>query len=387
LSDDGTTIAIGVPGLSNAILPGSVRVYKIDTTNRTIVKIGNDINGKSLNDITGYSVALSADGQKFVVGVPLRNLDLPGYVSAYTLNSTLWQQIGSDIDGSNINGQDIGAFFGEGVAMSADGKTIAGLSTTSMGVFLFDSLSQKWILTGSLIKLNTSDVNSPTSIKMSSDGTTIVVGLPTTLTSTKGLVQVYSKNSSGNYQQVGKNFDGPNGDDYLGYSVASSANGKTIIIGTPGYDGVFNETGRVSVYSLNSTSLNWEQVGAHIYGKAKDELAGGSVAMSSDGKTIAVASVYNDGSTTHVARVYSFDPPSNNWTQVGLDLCGSGEMFLTIFDYHVVMSADGTIVAMSSPFDNNYGGRVRVFYIEREPTKSPTRAPMNGMLLILYVLC
>ena len=82
LSNDGNVVAIGGPqndgGGSNA---GHVRVYQWDGGSWT--QKGIDIDGKSANDLSGTSVALSSDGNMVVIGSPNMYTWVGGHVSVY----------------------------------------------------------------------------------------------------------------------------------------------------------------------------------------------------------------------------------------------------------------------------------------------------------------
>ena len=60
----------------------------------------------------------------------------------------------------------------------------------------------------------------------------------------------------------------------------------------------------------DDTSLNWKQLGQDIYGESVGDLAGCSVSLSSDGKTVAVGSDWNDdnGVKSGHVRVFNIGP-------------------------------------------------------------------------------
>lgn len=85
-------------------------------------QIGNDIDGEAAGDNSGYSVALSSDGQTFAVGAYGNdgNGSAAGHVRAYAWNGSVWSQLGGDIDGEVA-----GDYAGFSVALSSDGRTLA----------------------------------------------------------------------------------------------------------------------------------------------------------------------------------------------------------------------------------------------------------------------
>jgi LPXTG-motif cell wall-anchored protein len=115
MSVDGSRVAIGAYGADGDA--GQVRVYTL--TNGAWVQTGADIDGESAGDLSGYSVAMSADGSRVAIGAP-ENYGAAGRVRVYTLTNGVWIQTGA-----NINGEAVGDNSGGSVAMSDDGSRVA----------------------------------------------------------------------------------------------------------------------------------------------------------------------------------------------------------------------------------------------------------------------
>jgi hypothetical protein len=328
MSADGRTIAIGAIFNDNAhgTDSGHVRVYSNNNTAKTWIQIGSDINGEAAGDRSGESVAMSDDGKTIAIAATNNdgNGNEAGHVRVYIANShSTWTQLGLD-----INGENAGDYSGDFIAISADGRTIA-----------------------------------------------IVAPLNNGNGAASGHGRVYSYNStSGTWNQLGMDINGKNPGDTAGESIAMSSEVKTIIIGAKFNDGNGNNAGHARVFAYNSTFAGWTQVCDGIYGEVAGDFFGWSVAMSADGTTVAVGSLYNDGNGTdagHV-RVYSIDPRFRNWTQVGADL--DGEAPMDYFGFSIAMSADGTIIAIGAIFNDGNGtdsGHVRVYQYIPPPTKTP----------------
>ena len=111
--------------IDNVILTkktNTVVVYQLDTNNN-LKQLGQDINGEAAGDQSGYSVSLSADGNRLAIGSPLNdgNGNDSGSVSVYELDSSNnWQKLGL-----NINGEAAGDQLGYSVSLSADGNRVA----------------------------------------------------------------------------------------------------------------------------------------------------------------------------------------------------------------------------------------------------------------------
>ncbi len=89
LSEDGKTLAVGAnyAGGMNGVNSGSVSVYRMDDSGSTWIRIGDDIDGEAADDWSGYSVSLSADGNKVAIGAPMNddNAIGSGHVRIYVL--------------------------------------------------------------------------------------------------------------------------------------------------------------------------------------------------------------------------------------------------------------------------------------------------------------
>ena len=105
---------------------GHTRVYKRDTSSPSGWKqIGDDINGKAAGDDSGFTVQLSDDGTRLVIGAPQNdgNGINSGHVRAYKrdlLSPTGWKHLGND-----INGEIEDDYSGLGLALSGNGMVIA----------------------------------------------------------------------------------------------------------------------------------------------------------------------------------------------------------------------------------------------------------------------
>ena len=118
--------------------------------------------------------------------------------------------------------------------------------------------------------------------------------------------------------QLGADIDGEAAGDFSGWSVSLSSDGSTVAIGALNNDGNGNVAGHVRIYEYSSGS--WTQLGADIDGEASDDRSGTVVSLSSDGTRVAIGAPFNDGNGNaagHV-RVYLFVliPFNNNHNQI-----------------------------------------------------------------------
>jgi hypothetical protein len=308
MSADGNRIIISARANSDiANLVGQVRVYTWNGT--TWTRTGQEINGDVAGDEIGHSVAISADGNRIAIGARFKDSngnDAGGHVRVYTLNGNTWTRTGSD-----MNGEATGDHSGTSVAMSADGNRIAigaplndGNGADSGHVRVYTWNGTAWTKAGNDIDGEATNDNSGYSVAMSADGNRIAIGamLNNGRANDAGHVRVYTWNGTA-WTKSGSDIDGEAEFDYLGCSVAMSADGNRIAIGAPLTDDGGDMAGSVRVHTWNGTA--WAQTGATINGKATMETAGHSVAMSANGTRIAIGAILDDGVSTGIVRAYA----------------------------------------------------------------------------------
>lgn len=165
------------------------------------------------------------------------------------------------------------------------------------------------------------------------------------------------------WTQVGSDLDGTAVADNAGKAVALSADGLTLAVGIPGHDGKGNDAGRVVVYQRDTTASAWTVLGDAIDAEAAGDGAGAAIALSSDGRTLAVGASLNDGTGRDAGHVRVFRwVEATGWTQLGGDV--DGEAAFDRSGSAVSLSGDGTTLAVGA-FGNDEvdtdAGHARVY--------------------------
>ena len=315
ISGDGMTLAVGAPGFRwSTERPGYVKVYYKQPDSSWL--LAENFTGEADDDEFGGSVSLSADGKTLAIGADRNdgNGTDSGHVRVYTVVGSEWQKLGQDIDGEAA-----GDRSGVSVSLSADGTTVAigapyndGNNGTDSGhVRVYTVVGIEWQKIGQDIDGEAASDYSANSVSLSADGTTVAIGanLNDGNGDTSGHVRVYNLVSS-EWQQIGQDINGEAAYDRSGFSVSLSADGTTVAIGAIWNNGNGSDFGHVRVYHLDDSgsSSSWVQVGINdIDGVAAGDRTGWSVSLSSDGKSVAVGSPYNDdnGADAGNARVFS----------------------------------------------------------------------------------
>jgi len=116
LNNLGTILAVGARD-HNGI--GHVRIF--ENLANTWTQIGSDIDGEAIDDEFGISVSLNADGTILAAGARYNSgfLGDAGHTRVYRNQSGNWEQIDEDIDGEAIEDRS-----GTSVSLSADGSIV-----------------------------------------------------------------------------------------------------------------------------------------------------------------------------------------------------------------------------------------------------------------------
>ena len=260
-----------------------------------------------------------------------------------------------------------------------------------------------WIQLGSDMDGVRGNDESGTSVAISADGYTVIIGAPFydgINGSNSGHVRVFryhpvssTSQSSIDWEPWGiqTSLDGESFDDESGSSVAISADGTRIAIGAPKNDGINGvNSGQVRVYQQQTYQLNnknttqWVRVDMDntLDGEEQFDQSAFAVRMNADGTVIAIGARFNDGnqsrciSTGHV-RVYQNIPPplpsqTSSWRQIGSDIDGESMNDESGYRYSIALSSNGTIIAIGAYRNDNLNGgidagQVRVYRLRQQP--------------------
>jgi hypothetical protein len=367
LSADGNTLAVGAEGEDSnatgingdqnndlASFSGAVYVFRSDGTDwiqQAYVKASNT----GAFDGFGTTVALSADGNTLVAGAWAERSNATGINGDQTNDGTpisgaayVFRFDGTDwfqqayIKSSNTGIEDS---FGDAIALSADGNTLAvgawredstatgvdgdqndNFASDSGAVYVFRFDGTDWSQQAYVKASNTARIDSfGIAIALSADGNTLAVGAyredsnatgvggdqTNDLTAFSGAVYVFRFDGTDWSQQAYIKASNTGGTDLFGAAVALSADGNTLAVGAYGEDSnatgvggdqndnLVSNSGAVYVFRFDGT--NWSQ---QAYVKASntgtDDEYGGAVALSADGNTLAVGALGEDSNATGI---------------------------------------------------------------------------------------
>ncbi len=296
-------------------------------------------------DLFGFSMALSSDGNTLAVGARWERSNATGVGGNEADNSatnsgaayvfirssgTFSQQ--AYIKASNTGGSDS---FGEKVALSSDGNTLAVVA-----------------------------------IQEDSNATGVGGNQADNSAAASGAVYVFTRSGSTWSQQAYIKASNTEAGDQFGYSVALSGDGNTLAVGANREDSNATAVGgnqadnsatdSGAVYVFTRSGVTWSQQ-AYIKASnpgATDEF-GFSVALSADGSTLAVGAPYEDSSAlgvggtqgdnsaSNAGAVYVFTRSSGTWSQQTY-LKASNTGGSDFFGWRVALSADGNTLAVAA---------------------------------------
>lgn len=430
LSADGKTLAVAAPGeSSNAIgihgdpsddsaqYSGAVYVY-VRTVGAWAQQAYIKASNTEANDAFGYSLALSADGSTLAVGAHLEGSSASGVDGNQAINGAnhagavyvfareqdAWTQQ-AYVKASNTG---LGDRFGAAVALSADGHTLAvGANRESSdatgvngdpsndnapsagAVYVFLRTGAGWAQQAYLKASNTDILDEfGNAVALSADGNTLAVGAHREAGSVTGVnngqadntapeagaVYIFNRAGSVWTQQAYVKASNSGAGDAFGTSVALSADGRTLAVGAmsekssaTGIDGNQADDSR----SNSGAAYVFAWVGgwvqqAYIKASNADELEffGSAVALSADGNTLAVGAKTEDSDAIGIGgaqdsngsdrsgAVYMYARAEGRWTQnayVKASNTGSGDRFGSA----VALSADASVLAVAAPEESS----------------------------------
>lgn len=194
-------------------------------------------------------------------------------------------------------------------------------------------------------------------VQLSGDGTTVAVSAPR-----DNELYVYRLGIYGDWEQLGDHTNFlPAYFKATGAGISLSNNGGTIAVGSPedSDPSVDLDEGSAVVYTYNTDTEEWDQVGDTLYGDSSSgEDFGEMVALSEDGNVVAISDPYINSAT---GRVYVYSWTGTRWSQVGQTLDGKEED--QTFGSSLSLNAAGTILAIGSQDGCSGLGYVNVYQL------------------------
>lgn len=366
MSADGSIVAVGSPEISPAA-PGRVKVYQLVAGSWS--QLGADVPGAANGDYTGWAVALSSDGLTLAVGAPRADpatLSNAGVVRVYRFQAGAWAQLGADIAGATVS-----EMFGLSVALSATGNRVAvgapraagGIGPGQVLVFDYSAGPNSWSQVGGTLAGEANTDVFGTSVALSDDGAWLAVGAPKNdvggAAADAGHARVFELVST-TWTQRGVDIDGEVAGDLAGQSVALSANGQRLVVGSPESSVTGFRAGRARVFEYSGTG--WVLIGVALNGALEGDTFGWAVDINAAGDRIAVSSRFSDVPGVSAGSVMVFSLLSGAWTQLGQTVTGANGSDQS--GYAVALNGAGDRMVVGAPevsLPSENSGEARVF--------------------------
>ncbi|GEQ85771.1 hypothetical protein ULMS_12790 [Patiriisocius marinistellae] len=292
------------------------------------VQLGDDIDGESFGDFSGWSCTLSSNGDVLCVGEQYNNEGGPtsgsganfGQVRCYRWNGTAWVALGDETHGEVTNDN-----FGGDIEMNLNGTRYAASATGAVTgyVRVYGYTGLIWQLIDNEIVAQNSGNSFGADISMNGPGNIVAIGEPRDDTngSDSGRVHIYI-NASNTWQLRGTPINGEGAGYRSGTSVSINNNGSTVAIGAINDDSSPGQDGAVRIYDFDGTS--WIQRGSAIYGGTDTNAFGSDVSINNNGNVVAIgdpgSNAGGGGSSSGLTQVYEFN--GTDWVQRGQSLFG-----------------------------------------------------------------
>ena len=335
----------------------SSSTFTVNATPYPYFQQGSKLSSTGTNTLQGTSVAVSANGNTAIIGAPGDNSGA-GAAYIYVRTGTSWAQQGAKLVGSGAVGS---SRQGTSVAISSDGNTVVvggpNDNSNAGAAWIYTRNGSSWSQQGPKL-VGTGAAGAAlqgTSVALSGDGTTVVVG-GFGDDSFAGAVWVFSRADNYWLQQGNKIVGtGTVGKARQGASVALSSDGNTLIFG--GYQDN-NRQGAVWVFSR--AGCDWTQQGSKLLGSGGSNQAwqGVSVALGADGN---YAVIGGSSDNNLVGAAWVFTRSGNTWTQQGSKIAGTAPLGASRQGSSVAISADGKTAVIGGAGDNGGKGAMWMF--------------------------
>jgi hypothetical protein len=318
LSSSGQVMAVGAFGYNSQA--GVVRVYQYQSQNSSWVQLGNDLEAGTQGEVGWGTMAFSSDGMILAFGGLSSNFNSTcqqiGIVQVVTYDASrnVWRRRGQNLMGKACEDQ-----FGNAVAMSEDGTVVAVGARYYNGVYgnitygglvqvyQYQSTTASWQHLGQDIVGKNEGDRMGRAVSLSATGRTLCVGASQAEangTFVPGYAQVYTLQQDMTWLPQGQVLYGNHTGDYFGGNVALSDDGTVLAIcARQSSHSIIIYRGYCQLYGLLSNSTNdvndyWEPIGPILQGRASYDQFGGALALSRNGKIIAIGAAQDTDNQT-----------------------------------------------------------------------------------------
>jgi hypothetical protein len=345
--DDGWLLCDGRP-VNNADYP--------ELVNHLSYKAKLSASDAASNDYFGKSIAVSLDGNTALISSPSESTSpnsQNGAVYVFVFSGGVWTEQQKLLASDATSGDS----FGSSLALSSDGNT-AIIGAYSEGAsfqgaaYVFTRSGGVWTQQQKLVASDRLSLDAfGISVALSSDGNTALIGAyqeDTSPTSSNGAVYYFTRSGSVWTQQQKLLASDRSGSEFFGLSVALSSDATVALIGAYVEDTSPNTNNGAVYYFTRSGSVWTEQQKLLASDAASNDYFGTTVALSSDGNT-ALIGAYQESTSpnTNNGAVYCFTRSGGVWTQEA-KILASDKINYHYFGASLSISSDGNMAIIGA---------------------------------------
>jgi hypothetical protein len=347
-----------------------------------------------VSDLFGSAVALSRDGSTLAVGAELKAQGAGGWwawwadggagragaVYVFVRTPQGWVQQAQLAAARPVQGSG----FGFSLALSDDGSTLAVGAPFESGidaqadeqgaVHVFGRVGSHWSVPVRLAAAQGAD-RFGVSVSLSGRGDVLAVGTPGQdgdAARDLGAVHVFGRDAGAWTQRADLRASDPQAEDGLGTSVALSIDGRTLAVGA-------QSSGRGAVHVFQQSAAGWREQDVLVFGNGASahERFGARLALSADGSTLAVGAAGAVGDGAHQGSpgaAYVFARDADRWQQQARLVASNAEAG-DAFGGQLALSADGQVLAVAALHEASMATGL-------DGSQSDNRAPQAGAVYL-----
>jgi hypothetical protein len=346
----GRYTVIGAPAYAS--MTGFAKIYSIQNNVATLLYTSSEI--PNVNNMIGFSVSISGNGNVIAVGVPGFNGNR-GSVLIYSNNN------GSITYSQNLipNSVAVGDYAGQFVKLNSDGTVLAigaPLASTNAGkVWIYKYINSSW----TYIQTITNPVGVSyfgDAIAMTQNGEKIAVTSKRTITGGINCqAYCYNYSSSSGLWSV-SNFTTLSITTSLAinsvdFDIKISDSGRYLVLSSPNQN---DTSGIVTIYTLSATDISLYSTS--LSPSTGETGFGYKLSISGDGKTIYVSSASNDTNEGEIWIYRQSDQSPTSWIRVLQPFRGTNDIGQPQQGFSIACNFDGSVLVIGGPFDNNNKG-------------------------------
>jgi hypothetical protein len=322
------------------------------------IQVGGDLVGELSDDEAGFSISVSEDGSRAIVGA--RRVERDGLRNRGAARIFEFDRISNSyVPIFDVVGETAGDQCGYSASMARNGTRVAvgcigsdknGKNAGQVLIFDEDKVSSSWTLVHEMVGEGEYSLFG-TSVSFSQDGAKIIVGAPYYSEGAdaikSGRSYVYAEMNDADWVQLGGPISGESSNELFGWSVSFSPTAPFVAVGAPLLEGS-SGSGYVKVYAFQEN--DWQEYGDQMMLGVAGDRFGFSVSLAGDYNyqrvAIGAPGMSINGEGSGLVSVYESDGPGG-WQRSGDDLLG--DSLSENLGYAVSMTSDGSRMIVGVP--------------------------------------